>query len=163
MTLIYDNIINSLSLNGTSVNVQLYVSFTTQTSGFLSNLQLVLSTIFSSGLGYLTASLYNNYASKPYPCPGDIISTLLIIPDLGIVSSSPTIYDFSNILITNPFLQGNTRYWIGLSGFSSGVQWNFTKARDGYGVSGEFFNMGGVSFSADKNGSYQLILQSLVQ
>lgn len=158
MTSVYNNIDNSISSTGTNVNVGLFNSFTPSVSGTISDIQLILSNMVTSGISTFTVGLYENNPSKPYPCPGELISTLLIIPDLAIPESFAVIYDFGSMLITNPFISATTRYWVGISGIDSSVQWNFTRAITGTGVGGEFFNMGGITFS-DKKGAYQMIIQ----
>lgn len=163
MTIIYDSITNSITTENNSVNIGLFTSFTPSESGVITGLQLILSNPIGPSLNMFSLNLYENNPDIPngsgenavYPSPGKIIDTLLIIPDLAVTNATPMTYDFSNILITNPFVMAGTRYWIGTANDYSFVQWGFTKNNSGIGVKDEYFNNGGVSISTD-NGTYQI-------
>jgi hypothetical protein len=158
MTVVYDNITDTISSVGTSVNVGLFDSFTPRVSGTISGLQLVLSSVFFGSLGNFNVTLYAD--NKLNSCPGDLISTLLIIPDLAI-TTYPVVYDFGSVLLTSPYVEAGTRYWIGISAAAgnSSVRWGFAKPTTGLGVRNEYFDMGGIVIRNDHSGAYQMIIQ----
>jgi hypothetical protein len=126
----------------------LYDSFSTGgSSGQLSSLQLLLRTD-NTLQGFFAVGLYGDSSSSP----GALIANLGTVPDSSLTSEVSLL---NIVLSADPSLSSDTRYWIGLSGITSGY-WAYTQDTSGIGVNGEFSNNQFGTFSVNPNGAYQM-------
>jgi hypothetical protein len=131
----------------------LYNSFSTDSSGLLSRLELRLGlTGTANPNGAVDVAIYsdatNDIPAQPTPGPGDLVL------DIGLISDSQgPLVAFSSAVELGP-LAPNTRYWIGLVDQSSigvtSLDWERAPDASGFGVGGEFSQDG---FAQTPNGS----------
>jgi hypothetical protein len=125
---------------------QLYDSFTTGAAGQLIDLDLDLAGESTSS-GAVEVGLYADSSTEP----GALIANLGSLSDSEL-SSAIAIQSIT--LTANPFLEANTRYWIGLSGTTT-AEWSWSFDVSGPGVAGEFFSNPNGTFNSS-DGLYQM-------
>ena len=140
----------------------LYDSFSTgANSGSLSNLEFVLSTgantdleSMLSGDGTSASISVDLYADSGSSTVGGFLANLGTIDDSSLPSSL-TLIDLT--LVSNPYLDSGTRYWIGLtgSGNTTGI-WSYTTDTSGIGVNGEYFQNSVGTAPNNPDGGYQM-------
>ena len=127
----------------------LYDSFSTGVNaGVLSKVQLLLSGDNISP-GSIAVGLYGDNSTTP----GSLITDLGTVSDSSL-TAAVSLFDVA--LGANPTLSAGTRYWLGLSGTTTG-NWAWTTDTSGIGVDGEYFsNMTGVHPN-NPDGGYQMM------
>jgi hypothetical protein len=109
----------------------LFNSFTTDSSGSVGTIQLLLDTSADVG-GSVFVSIFGNSADTP----GDLVAGVGPIADSQL-SSTPSLVTFSN---TGLLLDPSTRFWVGISdnGDGTNLEWSLATNATGTGVAGEF-------------------------
>ncbi len=132
-TVLYNNL-GAPTVAPDSISVDgpiLFNSFTTDSSGSVGTIQLLLDTSAAVG-GSVFVSIFGNSADTP----GDPVAGVGPIADSQL-SSSPSLVTFSN---TGLSLDPNTRFWVGISdnGDGTNLEWSVATDATGTGVAGEF-------------------------
>jgi PEP-CTERM motif len=105
--------------------------------------------------GTITVNLYADSSNTV----GALLETLGTIPDSELPSAGAL--DVVNLSLTDtPWLDANTRYWVGLVSTDTSASWGYALDTTGTGVSGEFFQNVFGTFSNSDPGSapYQMLV-----
>jgi hypothetical protein len=129
-----------------------YGSFTSDgDSGQLMSLILGLNGNPRKGVTEETIALYADNSTSP----GSLLATLATVLDTAFPASG--LYNVA--LNSNPNLDPNTRYWIGITGGSSVAGWQ-TTADTGTGVANEYYALGSsVISNSDQFGSSPVVME----
>jgi hypothetical protein len=135
---LYDNLgVATATLEGVGPNGPLYNSFTTNSSGLVNNVALLLDLLGPPNqFGFIDVAIYADAANTP----GGFLADIGTVDDTSL-SGSPSVVSFANL---HDALTPNTHYWIGLTDNtfplfgSTSIDWARAVDSSGIGVAGEF-------------------------
>lgn len=139
-TVLYDNTGNTIAgMDSTSGDGPQYNSFTTDRTGTVNTIQLMLDSTGDLG-GIIQVDIFDDAGNTP----NNPIDNVGFINDSQL-TGAPSLFSFTSVGMT---LDPNTRYWIGLTDISglSDTEWAFAPDAGGTNVAGEFNSFAGGTF-----------------